>query len=128
MGKDVSLFFTFWGLNILRKAKKQKVKKAFLEKMFGKMMPRGSKKLPISKMNMAGMGPLMMKHIMKKKNVDSLELMIEKAKELDIKLTACAMSMDILGIKKEELIDGIEIAGVATYLGDTADSNHNLFI
>lgn len=128
MGKDVSLFFTFWGLNILRKPKKQKVKKSFLEKMFARMMPRGTKKLPISKMNMAGMGPKMMKHIMNKKNVDSLELMIAKAKELDIKLTACAMSMDILGIKKEELIDGIEIAGVATYLGDTDQSNHNLFI
>ncbi|QWB99630.1 DsrE/DsrF/DrsH-like family protein [Mycoplasmatota bacterium] len=128
MGKDVSLFFTFWGLNILRKPKKQRIKKSFLEKMFGKMMPRGTKKLPISKMNMGGMGPKMMKHIMKKKSVDSLELMIEKAKELDIKLTACAMSMDILGIKKEELIDGIEIAGVATYLGDTTDANHNLFI
>lgn len=128
MGKEVSLFFTFWGLNILRKPKKQKVKKGFLEKMFAKMMPRGPKKLPISKMNMAGMGPVMMKHIMNKKNVDSLQVMIEKAKELDIKLTACAMSMDILGIKEEELIDGIEIAGVATYLGDTQDSNHNLFI
>lgn len=128
MGKDVSLFFTFWGLNILRKPKKQRVKKSFLERMFAKMMPRGTKKLPISKMNMGGMGPKMMKHIMKKKNVDSLEMMIAKAKELDIKLTACAMSMDILGIKKEELIDGIEIAGVATYLGDTDTANHNLFI
>lgn len=128
MGKEVSLFFTFWGLNILRKPKKQKVKKGFLEKMFGRMMPRGPKKLPISKMNMAGMGPVMMKHIMNKKNVDSLQVMIEKAKELDIKLTACAMSMDILGIKREELIDGIEVAGVATYLGDTQESNHNLFI
>ena len=128
MGKDVSLFFTFWGLNILRKAKSPKVKKSFMEKMFGKMMPKGTKKLPTSKMNMAGMGPKMMKKIMKKKNVDSLELMIEKAKDLGIKLTACAMSMDILGIKKEELIDGVEIAGVATYLGDTENSNHNLFI
>lgn len=128
MGKEVSLFFTFWGLNILRKPKKQKVKKNFLEKMFAKMMPRGPKKLPISKMNMAGMGPVMMKHIMKKKNVDTLQVMIDKAKELDIKLTACAMSMDILGIKREELIDDIEIAGVATYLGDTQESNHNLFI
>mgnify|MGYP000660486244 CR=1 FL=1 len=128
MGKNVSLFFTFWGLNILRKPTKQKVKKNFLEKMFGKMMPRGTKKLPISKMNMSGMGPKMMRHIMKKKNVDALEIMIEKAKEMDIKLTACAMSMDILGIKREELIDDIDVAGVATYLGDTQDASHNLFI
>ena len=128
MGKPVSLFFTFWGLNILRKAKKVKVKKSFIEKMFGWMMPRGTKKLPISKMNMMGMGPKMIKSIMKKKNVDSLQAMIESAKDLGVKITACAMSMDIMGIKKEELIDGIEIAGVATYLGDTTTANHNLFI
>ncbi|MDY0023430.1 MAG: FAD-dependent oxidoreductase [Candidatus Izemoplasmatales bacterium] len=128
MGKKVSLFFTFWGLNILRKPKKVKVKKSFIEKMFGSMMPRGPKKLPISKMNMLGMGPKMIKSIMKKKNVDSLQMMIESAMDLGVKITACAMSMDIMGIKKEELIDGVEIAGVATYLGDTTTSNHNLFI
>jgi CoA-disulfide reductase len=128
MGKKVSLFFTFWGLNILRKPKKVKVKKTFIEKMFGSMMPRGTKKLPISKMNMLGMGPKMIKSIMKKKNVDSLEDMIKSAMNLGVKITACAMSMDIMGIKKEELIDGVEIAGVATYLGDTTSSNHNLFI
>ncbi|MDD4069093.1 MAG: DsrE/DsrF/DrsH-like family protein [Candidatus Izemoplasmatales bacterium] len=128
MGKKVSLFFTFWGLNILRKPKKVRVKKSFIEKMFGAMMPRGSKKLPISKMNMLGMGPKMIKSIMKKKNVDSLETMIKSAMDLGVKITACAMSMDIMGIKKEELIDGVEIAGVATYLGDTTTANHNLFI
>lgn len=128
MGKKVSLFFTFWGLNILRKPKKVRVKKTFIEKMFGAMMPRGTKKLPISKMNMLGMGPKMIKSIMKKKNVDALEEMIKSAMDLGVKITACAMSMDIMGIKKEELIDGIEIAGVATYLGDTTTSNHNLFI
>ena len=128
MGKKVSLFFTFWGLNILRKPKKVKIKKTFIEKLFGSMMSRGTKKLPISKMNMLGMGPRMIKSIMKKKNVDALEVMIKNAMDLGVKLTACAMSMDIMGIKKEELIDGIEIAGVATYLGDTTTSNHNLFI
>lgn len=128
MGKQVNLFFTFWGLNILRKPKKIRVKKTFIEKMFGKMMPRGVKKLPISNMNMFGMGPKMIKSIMKKKNVDSLQTMIESAMALGVKITACAMSMDIMGIKKEELIDGVEIAGVATYLGDTAQANHNLFI
>ena len=128
MGKQVSLFFTFWGLNILRKPKKVKVKKNFIEKMFGKMMPRGVKKLPISNMNMFGMGPKMIKSIMKKKNVDSLQVMMQSAMDLGVKITACAMSMDIMGIKESELIDGVEIAGVATYLGDTQDANHNLFI
>lgn len=128
MGKKVSLFFTFWGLNILRRPKKVRVKKTFIEKMFGFMMPRGPKKLPISKMNMAGMGPKMIRSIMKKKNVDALEVMINSAKELGVTIQACAMSMDIMGIKEEELIDGIEVVGVATYLADTTDSNHNLFI
>ncbi len=128
MGKKVSLFFTFWGLNILRKPKKVKVKKTFIEKMFGRMMPRGIKKLPISNMNMGGMGANMIRSIMKKKNVDSLQTLMQNAMDMDIKIIACAMSMDIMGIKKEELIDGIEVAGVATYLGDTTESNHNLFI
>ncbi|MGD9909149.1 MAG: CoA-disulfide reductase [Candidatus Izemoplasmatales bacterium] len=128
MGKEVSMFFTFWGLNILRKTKKTKVKKLFIEKMFGWMMPRGTEKLPISNMNMLGMGPKMIKSIMKKKNVDSLQLLMQNAQKLGVKITACAMSMDIMGIHKEELIDGIEIAGVASYLSDTTDANHNLFI
>ena len=128
MGKDVSLFFTFWGLNILRKPKHVRVKKSFIEKMFGFMMPKGTEKLPISKMNMLGMGPKMIRYIMKKKNVDSLQTLMNNAMSMGVKITACAMSMDIMGIKKEELIDGIEIAGVATYLGDTQSSNHNLFI
>ncbi len=128
MGKKVSLFFTFWGLNILRKPKKVRVKKSFIEKMFGGMMPRGVNKLPISNMNMAGMGPKMIKSIMKKKNVDSLQVLMNNALEMGVKVIACAMSMDIMGIKEEELIEGIEVAGVATYLGDTQESNHNLFI
>jgi len=128
LGKDVSLFFTFWGLNILRKPKKVKVKKSFIEKMFGFMMPRGVNKLPISNMNMFGMGPAMIKGIMKKKNVDSLQTLMKNAMDMGVKIIACAMSMDIMGIKQAELIDGIEVAGVATYLADTQDSNHNLFI
>lgn len=128
MGKKVSLFFTFWGLNILRKPRRVKVKKSFIEGMFGAMMPRGADKLPISNMNMLGMGPVMIKGIMKKKNVDSLQTLMRSAMSMGVKIVACAMSMDIMGIKKEELIDGIEIAGVATYLGDTTEANHNLFI
>jgi NADPH-dependent 2,4-dienoyl-CoA reductase/sulfur reductase-like enzyme/peroxiredoxin family protein/rhodanese-related sulfurtransferase/TusA-related sulfurtransferase len=128
MGKKVSLFFTFWGLNILRKPKHVRVKKTFIEKMFGFMMPRGVNKLPISNMNMLGMGPAMIKGIMKKKNVDSLQTLMANAMSMGVKIIACAMSMDIMGIKREELIDGIEVAGVATYLSDTTEANHNLFI
>lgn len=128
MGKDVSLFFTFWGLNILRKPRHPKLKKSFIERMFGFMMPKGPNHLPISNMNMMGMGPKMIRGIMKKKHVDSLQTLMVNAQAMGVKITACAMSMDIMGIQKEELIDGVEIAGVATYLGDTQSSNHNLFI
>ena len=128
MGKEVSMFFTFWGLNILRKDQKVKVKKSVIEKMFGFMMPKGTKKLKLSKMNMAGMGSAMMKKVMRDKNVNSLEDLIKSAMDNGVKIVACTMSMDVMGIKREELIDGIELGGVASYLGDTDDANHNLFI
>ncbi|WP_455716447.1 CoA-disulfide reductase [Anaerosporobacter sp.] len=128
MGRPVTMFFTFWGLNALRKSDKKKVKKPFIDAMFGKMMPRGVKKLKLSKMNMAGMGTAMMKKVMKDKNVNSLEELMKQAQAQGIKLIACTMSMDIMGITKEELIDGVEFAGVASYLGDAEESNVNLFI
>lgn len=128
MGRPVTMFFTFWGLNALRKADPVPVKKSMIEKMFGKMMPRGSQKLKLSKMNMGGMGTAMMKKVMKDKNVESLEELMKHAMDSGIKLVACTMSMDIMGITKEELLDGVEYAGVATYLGDAEESNVNLFI
>jgi NADPH-dependent 2,4-dienoyl-CoA reductase/sulfur reductase-like enzyme/peroxiredoxin family protein/TusA-related sulfurtransferase/rhodanese-related sulfurtransferase len=128
MGRQVTMFFTFWGLNALRKSNHPKVKKTFIENMFGKMMPKGSKKLKLSKMNMGGMGTAMMKKVMKDKNVDSLEELMQKAMDNGLKIVACTMSMDIMGITEEELIDGIEYAGVASYLGDAEEGNVNLFI
>lgn len=128
MGRPVTMFFTFWGLNALRRPEKQSVKKSFIEKMFGAMMPRGVKKLTLSRMNMAGMGTAMMKKVMADKNVDSLETLMRQAMANGVKLVACTMSMDVMGITKEELIDGVELAGVASYLGDAEESNVNLFI
>lgn len=128
MGRPVTMFFTFWGLTALRKEKKQPVKKSLMESMFGAMLPRGSKKLKLSKMNMGGMGTAMMKKIMNDKSVDSLEALIQKAMQAGVKIVACTMSMDVMGIKKEELIDGVELGGVGTYLGDAEESNVNLFI
>ncbi|HWR23103.1 MAG TPA: DsrE/DsrF/DrsH-like family protein [Feifaniaceae bacterium] len=128
MGRPVTMFFTFWGLNILRKPQKQKVKKSIIERMFGGMMPRGAGRLKLSKLNMAGMGTAMMKAVMKDKNVDSLEELLKKAMANGVKLVACTMSMDVMGIKKEELLDGVELGGVAAYLGDAEESNVNLFI
>lgn len=128
MGRPVTMFFTFWGLNVLRKTEPQNVKKPFIDAMFGKMMPQGVSKLKLSKMNMGGMGTAMMRKVMKDKNIDSLEDLIKKAMANGVKMIACTMSMDVMGITKEELIDGIEYAGVGTYLGDAEESNVNLFI
>lgn len=128
MGRPVTMFFTFWGLNALRKSSYVKVKKSFIEKMFGRMMPRGAGKLKLSNMNMLGMGTKMMKSVMKSKNVSSLEELMEAAKKNGVRLVACTMSMDVMGIRPEELIDGVELAGVASYLGDAENANVNLFI
>lgn len=124
-GKQVTLFFTFWGLSVL---KKQKVKKSGLAKMFDIMLPNSANKLPLSNMNMGGMGSAMIKHIMKKKNVDSLPEMIEQAHKLGVKFVACTMSMDLMGIEKEELFDFVEYGGVATFIGDSEKANMQLFI
>jgi peroxiredoxin family protein len=128
MGRKVTMFFTFWGLNILRKPTGGDVKKDFLGRMFAMMMPKGSQKLKLSQMNMGGLGGKMIRYIMKKNNVISLEELIEQAKEQGIKIIACNMSMDLMGIKKEELIDRIEIGGVATYLAAAETADTNLFI
>jgi peroxiredoxin family protein/TusA-related sulfurtransferase len=128
MGRPVTMFFTFWGLTVLRKPDRQKVKKTFMESMFGAMLPRGSKKLRLSRMNMGGMGTAMMKKIMNDKRVDTLEDLIKKAMSAGVKIVACTMSMDVMGIKEEELIEGVELGGVGTYLGDAEESNVNLFV
>ena len=128
MGKKVTMFFTFWGLNILRKPQKVSIKKGFMDSMFGFMMPRGSKKLKLSNMNMMGMGAKMIRKVMKNKNISSLEDLIKSALDSGIEIVACQMSMDVMGLKKEELIDGVKIGGVGYYLGEAEDSNVNLFI
>jgi len=128
MGNEVAMFFTFWGLNILRKPEKIRTKKGFLEAMFGWMMPRGAGKLGLSKMNFGGIGAIMMKSIMKQKQVNTIQELIESAQALGVKMIACTMSMDVMGFKEEELIDGLEFAGVATYLGEADEANVNLFI
>ena len=126
-GKDVTLFFTFWGLNILRRPDKN-VKKGLIDKMFGLMMPKGADKLTLSKMNMGGIGSIMMKWVMKNKNVSTLNELIQQAKDNGVKFIACNMSMDVMGIRPEEIIDGVEIGGVAKYIQESTNSNSNLFI
>ncbi|MBJ8349110.1 FAD-dependent oxidoreductase [Streptococcus zalophi] len=124
-GKKVTIFFTFWGLSML---KKQKVKKSGLAKLFDIFLPSKANDMPLSKMNMGGMGRQMIKHIMKEKNVDSLPDMIEQAHQLGVKFVACTMSMDLMGIEKEELFDFVEYGGVATFIGDSENANMQLFI
>ena len=126
MGKKVTMFFTFWGLSILKK--KNLAKKSFIEKMFAMMLPKNSQDLPVSKMNFFGIGAKMIRSVMKKKNIMSLEELIKKAIDSGVNITACTMSMDVMGISKEELIDGINYGGVGQYLGEAEKSNNNLFI
>ena len=128
MGRPVTMFFTFWGLNALRKREKQNVKKPFIDAMFGAMMPRGTSKLTLSNMNMGGMGTAMMKKVMQDKNVDSLESLMKQAMFNGVKIVACTMSMDVMGIRMEELIEGTKMGGVAAMLGSAEESDMSLFI
>jgi peroxiredoxin family protein len=130
MGDDVTIFCTFWGLNILRKREKvqSEAKKTTLQSMFGRMMPKGTKRLGLSKMNFAGAGGPMMRKATKDAGGMSLEELFDSALEQDVKFVACTLSMDILGFKEEELIDGVEYEGVAAYLGHADEANVNLFI
>ncbi len=131
MGRKVSMFFTFWGLNILRKpemAAETNANKDWMSKVFGWMMPRGSKALPLSKMNFFGWGAMMMRSRMANKNIENLESLMRKAKEQGVELVACSMSMDALGISETELIDGVKLGGAAAMLAHAEDSDMSLFI
>lgn len=128
MGSKVTLFFTFWGLNVIKKSDKPHVDKDMMSKMFGSMMAKDAGDLKLSKMNMMGVGAKMMKKRMLAKKVDSLEDMLQTAMENGVQMIACQMSMDVMGIDKDELMEGVEIGGVATYLEEADQSNLNLFI
>ncbi|MEO2203137.1 FAD-dependent oxidoreductase [Paenibacillus pabuli] len=127
-GRKVTMFFTFWGLNVIRKHQTQPVSKTMIGRMFDMMLPRGSKKLGMSKMNMLGVGPKIIRGLMKNNNVPSLEELIESVIAQGAELVACQMSMDLMGIQREELIDQVTIGGVGYYLGEASQANHNLFI
>ncbi|MBD3242419.1 MAG: pyridine nucleotide-disulfide oxidoreductase [Chitinivibrionales bacterium] len=128
MGSEVTLFFTFWGLNLLRKDTPVKVRKNMVERMFGVMMPRGVARTTLSKMHMGGLGTRMMQAVMKRKRVYSLPELFEQARANGIRFVACAMSMDVMGIKQEELIDGVEYGGVSYYLNEAENAAYNLFV
>jgi len=128
MGEEVSMFFTFWGLNTLRREDPPPAEKAFMEKMFSGMMPRGASRLKLSQMHMMGAGTKMIKRVMRKHSVDSLPDLIASAQAAGARLIGCTMTMDLLGIAATDLIDGVELGGVATFLGEAHESGTTLFI
>ena len=127
-GKSVTMFFTFWGLSVLKKPQKPRVRKDFMGRMFGMMLPGSSQALKLSRLNMAGFGSVLMRSRMKAKRIDSLESMIQAAMQAGIRLVGCQMSMDLMGVAREELYEGVEIGGVATYLEAAGGAQANLFI
>ena len=127
-GRKVTIFFTFWGLDVIKKERKPQVRKDMFGRMFGWMLPSSSLKLKLSKMNMGGIGSRMMRHLMKRKGVDSLESLRQQAMDNGVEFIACQMSMDVMGICREELIDGVTVGGVATYMERAEQANVNLFI
>jgi peroxiredoxin family protein/TusA-related sulfurtransferase/rhodanese-related sulfurtransferase len=127
-GKKVTMFFTFWGLSVIKKDHRGRVKKDLMGRLFAMMLPKDSRGLSLSKMNMLGMGPVMMRKRMKSKNVDSLETMIKTAVESGVRMVGCQMSMDVMGVSAEELIDGVEIGGVAAFLEAAGKSQASLFV
>jgi peroxiredoxin family protein len=130
MGMKVVMFYTFWGTAALRDPKKKVGGKSFIGKMFGFMLPKGRNKIILSKMHMAGMGTAMLKGLMKKKNVASLDQLFEVAGQLGVEIKICEMSMDLMGFKREEMIDypNLEVCGVATFLANARESAVQLFI
>ena len=130
MGMEVTMFFTFWGLSALRKGgpAEGECARNWMQKMLGMMLPKRAADLPLSQLNMGGMGAGMLKTIMSQKSFSTLPELIEAAQEMEVRMIACQMSMDAMGICREELIDGVEVAGAATYVGEARDSAINLFI
>lgn len=129
MGLETTMFFTFWGLSALRKGNSSaQCKRNWMQKMLAMMLPKRAADLPLSQLNMAGMGSTMLKQIMAQKKMASLPELIETAQDLGVRMIACQMSMDAMGICKDELMDGVEVGGAATYVGEAKDAQINLFI
>ena len=127
-GRKVSIFFTFWGLNAIKKTNRPKVAKDFFGRMFSWMLPSDSTRRALSKKNMMGMGAKMMRYLMRKKGVDSLEELRQQAVDNGVEFIACQMSMDVMGVRREELLDNVTVGGVATYMERAEKANVNLFI
>jgi peroxiredoxin family protein len=127
-GLETTIFFTFWGLSILKKKNAAASKKDLMQKMFAVMTPSSSESLGVSKMNYFGIGATMLRSMMKRQGVSSLEEMVELARDLGVRMMGCTMSMDVMGIDKDELFDGIELGGVAAFMGEASRARVSLFI
>jgi len=127
-GMEVTMYFTFWGLSLLRRKNGRRKGKTFVERLFGRMLPEGPDETRLSRMNFLGAGTSMMKRLMRKKRMPALGELMDMARSLDVKMVACTTSMAMMGIGEEELIDGVEVGGVATYLGKAGKAAINLFI
>ncbi|MFH0778305.1 MAG: DsrE/DsrF/DrsH-like family protein [Candidatus Eisenbacteria bacterium] len=129
MGMEATMFFTFWGINILKRRGSKSGARGFIRKMLSMMMPPGPHKLPLSKLNMLGMGPFMMRKLMKQYKMPGVDEMLVLAKKSGVKLIACTVTMDLMGVSKDQLIPDVDsFAGVATYLGEASQANVNLFV
>ena len=128
MGLDVSMFFTFWGLSALKKRSAKRHQRDFYERMFAAMTPTGTQAMGVSKLNFGGMGAIMLRRMMKNKEITSVEELMDLARESGVRMIACTLSMDVLGLTSEDLVDGLELGGVGAYLGDAAKSRVTLFI
>jgi len=128
MGREVTIFVTFWGLDVIKKANFSTAGRGFLEKMVLMMRPKGAGKLATSQMNFGGIGPKLFQFMMKQHNVEQLESLINMAIEYGVRIVACKMSVDLMGIKESDLLDGVEYGGVAAFLGDAYDGQVTMFI
>ncbi len=126
-GMETSMFFTFWGLTALRRRRESKGK-TLLQKLMGWMTPVGSRGLGVSKMNFGGVGAKMLRAMMRQQGAPQIEEMMQLTRDLGVRIVACQMSMDVMGIRQDELIEGVEVGGVATFLGDATKSKTTLFI
>lgn len=128
-GLETTMFFTFWGLSALKKKGGTKMEgKSLKEKMFSMMTPRSTEKMGVSNLNFFGIGATMLRTMMKEKNVTSVEEMMGLARDLDVKMIACTMSMDVMGITAEELVDDVELGGVAAFMAEAAHARVSLFL
>jgi len=128
MGKEVTIFVTFWGLDVIKKPAFSTSGRGFLERILLWVRPKGPNRLAVSKMNYGGIGPRLFRYMMGRKRVEPLAALISMAMEFGVRIVACQMSMELLGIKKDDLIDGVEVGGVAAFLGKAYEGQATLFI